>query len=132
MLFALLFCSISLGILGFLVKEKKCYNLIAGYNTLPEEEKSKVNIERLANTLGIVFYILSAIFITLCICSFLFDLPDVYILMMTFFFTFLGLNIIVLRRDEKTKRNPKTIVFLVVLDIIGVLSIAFLLFDTLM
>ena len=132
MLFALAFCSISLGVLGFLIKEKKQYNLIASYNALSSEEKSKINIEKFANTLGIVFYCLSGIFIIVCVCAYFSIISDVYILILTFFFTFLGLNIIVLKREEKTKRNPKTIIFLFVFDFIGVLAIMFLLFESIM
>ena len=132
MLFALAFCSISLGVLGFLIKEKKQYNLIAGYNALSSEEKLKIDIEKFANILGIVFYCLCGIFIVVCVCAYFFRISDMYILILIFFFTFLGLNIIVLKREEKTKRNPKTIIFLFVFDFIGVLAIMFLLFESIM
>ena len=39
MLIALFVSSIALAVLGFFVKEKKYYNLIAGYKSLSEEEK---------------------------------------------------------------------------------------------
>ncbi len=39
-------------IFGLLIKFFKFYNLIAGYNTLPEDQKENVNIEGLANLVG--------------------------------------------------------------------------------
>ena len=130
MLFSILFCSISLGILGFLIKEKKKYNLISSYNTLSSKEKANVNIEKFANTLGIVFYCLSGIFIVICICAYFSIISDVFILMLSFFFTFFAFNIIVFKRENKETRNPKTIIFLLVFDFIGMLAILFLLFKS--
>ena len=120
MLIALFVSSIALAVLGFFVKEKKYYNLIAGYKSLSEEEKENINIEKFTNTLGIVFYILAIIFILLGLCEYVFVIPELYILAATFFVTCIGLNIITFRREDKSTRNPKTIIFLVVFDIIVV------------
>jgi len=35
-------------LIGFLVKNRKMYNLIAGYNTMSDKEKSEYNIEGIA------------------------------------------------------------------------------------
>lgn len=53
-------------ILGIIVKNGKNYHLIAGYNSLPEEEKSKYNIEVMAtifrNTMfGMALFIMAGI-----------------------------------------------------------------------
>lgn len=39
--------------IGFLIKEKKQYDFISGYNTMSEEKKSTIDIEWMAKILGI-------------------------------------------------------------------------------
>ncbi|UTD12281.1 DUF3784 domain-containing protein [Treponema denticola] len=43
-------------IFGILIRECKCYNLIAGYNTMPAEKKKSYNPAPLANQVGIFLY----------------------------------------------------------------------------
>jgi len=43
-------------ILGYLIKYRKMYALIAGYNTMSTENKSEIDIEKLANLLKNVFF----------------------------------------------------------------------------
>ena len=43
-------------ILGILIRECKCYNLMAGYNTMPSEKKKAYNPEPLARKTGIFLY----------------------------------------------------------------------------
>lgn len=43
-------------ILGILIRECKCYNLMAGYNTMPAEKKKTYNPEPLARKTGIFLY----------------------------------------------------------------------------
>lgn len=43
-------------ILGILIKYGKMYWLIAGYNTMPKEEKEKYNIKAIANLFGNVMF----------------------------------------------------------------------------
>lgn len=41
---------------GFLIRELKAYDLIAGYNTMPTEEKAQYDIASLGNRLGLLLY----------------------------------------------------------------------------
>jgi len=41
---------------GIIIRELKAYDLIAGYNTMPDEEKAQYDIESVANQLGILLY----------------------------------------------------------------------------
>ena len=43
-------------IFGILIREYKCYNLIAGYNTMPAKKKKSYNPAPLANQVGIFLY----------------------------------------------------------------------------
>ena len=51
-------------VLGILVKYGKMYWLIAGYNTMPKEEKEKYNIERIANVFRNVMFGMALIIIS--------------------------------------------------------------------
>ena len=50
-------------VLGFLIKYGKMYWLIAGYNTMPKEEKEKYNIEGIANLFRNVMFGMALIII---------------------------------------------------------------------
>ncbi|KJD36527.1 hypothetical protein PW52_02420 [Tamlana sedimentorum] len=50
-------------VLGILIKYKKMYWLIAGYNTMPKKEKQKYNIEGIANVFGNVMFGMALILI---------------------------------------------------------------------
>ena len=41
---------------GIIIRELKAYDLIAGYNTMPDDEKTQYDIEPVANQLGILLY----------------------------------------------------------------------------
>ena len=41
---------------GIMIRELKVYDLIAGYNTMSDEEKAHYDIEPVANQLGILLY----------------------------------------------------------------------------
>ena len=41
---------------GIIIRELKAYDLIAGYNTIPDDEKAQYDIESVANQLGILLY----------------------------------------------------------------------------
>lgn len=41
---------------GIIIRELKAYDLIAGYNTMPDEEKAQYDIESVSNQLGILLY----------------------------------------------------------------------------
>lgn len=61
---------IILVVIGFLIKYKKAYWLISGYNTMPAEKKKNVNIEELARLMANVCFIIAAII--LCASAFMF------------------------------------------------------------
>lgn len=63
----LLIMAIFFIICGLLIHKFKLYWLIAGYNTMNKEEKSKVDIKGLARSMGIMFYLIAAIFYYLLI-----------------------------------------------------------------
>lgn len=46
---------------GFLIRRKKVYWLIAGYNTMSAEEKVNYDIEKLAKYLGLLLYYIAVI-----------------------------------------------------------------------
>ena len=50
-------------VLGFLIKYGKMYWLIAGYNTMPKEEKEKYDIKGIANLFGNVMFGMALIII---------------------------------------------------------------------
>ncbi len=50
-------------ILGLAVHKRKAYFLIAGYNTMREEDKANVDVAGLARLMGIYFYVNGSIFI---------------------------------------------------------------------
>lgn len=47
-------------IFGILIRECKCYNLIAGYNTMSTEKKKSYNPAPLADKVGIFLYCVGA------------------------------------------------------------------------
>ncbi|PIE84895.1 hypothetical protein CSA08_04805 [Candidatus Gracilibacteria bacterium] len=66
-MYLLIFCGIAVFavILALLIKKFKMYDLIAGYNTMPKEEKKNYDVTSLANNLGLMLYfmaVLSALF----------------------------------------------------------------------
>ena len=63
----IIFCLMMLSFIGggIAIREFKMYDLIAGYNTLPPDEKIKYDISSVANKVGLMLYffaILTAIF----------------------------------------------------------------------
>ncbi|WP_119058545.1 DUF3784 domain-containing protein [Candidatus Ornithobacterium hominis] len=50
-------------VLGILIKYGKMYWLVAGYNTMPKEEKEKYNIKGIANLFGNVMFGMAIIII---------------------------------------------------------------------
>ena len=53
-----------IGISGIIIKHFRFYNLIAGYNTMPSEEKAVFNIERFALIINNVFITIGVIIIS--------------------------------------------------------------------
>lgn len=56
MIFSFGAAGIVLIVFGILIRECKCYNLMAGYNTMPAEKKKTYDPAPLANKTGIVLY----------------------------------------------------------------------------
>ncbi|TYB77037.1 DUF3784 domain-containing protein [Bizionia myxarmorum] len=48
-------------VVAILIKNFKLYDLIAGYNTMPDAEKATYNISKIANLFAFVFYGMAAI-----------------------------------------------------------------------
>lgn len=57
---AFLLSGVVMIIFGILIRECKCYNLIAGYNTMPVEKKKSYNPQPFANKEGIFLYCIGA------------------------------------------------------------------------
>jgi len=64
-------------VLGFLIKYGKMYWLIAGYNTMPKEEKEKYNIEGIANLFRNVMFGMALIIIFEYLISVLTENPSI-------------------------------------------------------
>lgn len=58
-----LFVGILLIFLGLLVHKYKQHDLISGYNTMPEEKKSRFDIDKYARVFGIVFYMMGSLIV---------------------------------------------------------------------
>ncbi|MRX64778.1 DUF3784 domain-containing protein [Maribacter luteus] len=56
-------------ILGIIIKYRKMYWLIAGYNAMPKEEKEKYNIEGIANLFRNVMFGMALIIISGCLIA---------------------------------------------------------------
>ena len=61
--YAMIGFAILLIILGLLIKHAKFYFLIAGYNTLDKEEKSKIKIEEIASLFRNIFLAMAIVII---------------------------------------------------------------------
>lgn len=62
-LLIILSSALLIALMGYLVKEKKMYWLISGYNTAKKEEKERYDIEGLANFLATQMYIMAGLFV---------------------------------------------------------------------
>lgn len=64
-------------VLGILIKYRKMYFLIAGYNTMPKEEKEKYNIEGIATVFRNVMFGMALIIIAGFFISKLTEIPNI-------------------------------------------------------
>lgn len=125
----LLIIAIFFIICGLLIHKFKLYWLIAGYNTMSKEEKSKVDIKGLARNMGIMFYLIAAIFI---ICSFFRNqFPNIEILAMISMTAVLIVGIFKAQKYSYNKQKDKS-ESIATLFIIGipVLISLFIIFNT--
>jgi hypothetical protein len=98
MLFAETLTGIILIISGILVK--KYPNLIAGYNTLSDADKQKVNIKSLSKFMHDGLIIIGAMSIILSIIMYFFKVTESYQLMLTTSFIILGVLYIILKGSK--------------------------------
>lgn len=116
-------------ICGLLIHKFKLYWLIAGYNTMSKEEKSEVDITGLARSIGIMFYLIAAIFI---ICSFFKNqFPNIEILAMISMTTVLIIGIFRAQKYnyDKQKDKSESIATLFIIGIPLLISL-FIIFNT--
>ncbi len=87
-------------ILGFLIKNGKMYNLIAGYNTMTAEEKSKYDIEAIATLFRNVMFFMAGLIILGYILSYYLQNPSLY---MKFFWIamVIGIPYLLIRSNSK-------------------------------
>jgi len=103
MLFVESLVGIILIICGLLVK--KYPNLIAGYNTMSETEKKKINIERLSNYMHNSLIIIGALSIIISVILFFLDVKETYRLMINTGIILIGLMIMIFKGNSNAFRN---------------------------
>lgn len=69
-------------LLGFLLRERKCYGLMKKYNSANLEERLEMPVEQMANDYGITLYIISALMIVVSIVSY-FTSPMMHFLLVS-------------------------------------------------
>jgi len=75
------FVGVLLIFIGLVVHKYKLYNLIAGYNTMSDEEKSQFDIKRYARVFGIVFYVMGIGIIVCGLVFYTFHLDQNYLVL---------------------------------------------------
>ena len=104
MLFAETLTGIILIISGILVK--KFPNLIAGYNTLSEEEKKKIDINHLSTFMHNGLILIGAISIIISISMYFLDVKDAYRLMIITGLILIGVLYIALNSTKMKNSKP--------------------------
>ena len=105
---------------GIIIRELKAYDLIAGYNTMPDDEKTQYDIESVANQLGILLYffaLLAAIVMILCYFADL-SLPMKELIMFGYvaiILVILGIAMLVFNKKNIRKILPVFIIYNVVM-----------------
>lgn len=91
---------------GILIKYLKMYFLIAGYNTMSKEKRAKYDIERIANMMGNVFFIMALLIIVGHWATDWFDNPniEIYILVGT---TLVGVAYIIIKSNSSKYKIDK-------------------------
>ncbi|MCK0109853.1 DUF3784 domain-containing protein [Flavobacteriaceae bacterium S0825] len=103
MLFSSLLMGVILIICGFLVK--KYPNLIAGYNTLSEDDKEKVDIENLSSMMKRALITIGALIIVMGLIMSLIKVKEHYGLLITSSIVILGVIIMIISA-KKFKKKP--------------------------
>lgn len=91
---------------GILIKYLKMYFLIAGYNTMSKEKQAEYHIERIANMMGNVFFVMAFIIILGIWATDWFDDPNIefYILVGT---TVVGVAYIIIKSNSSKYKIDK-------------------------
>jgi len=103
MLFSSLLVGIILIICGFLVKEYP--NLIAGYNTLSENDKKKVDIESLSSMMKRALIIIGALIIVMGLIMNFAKVKEHYGLLIICSITILGIIVMIISAQKFNKKS---------------------------
>ena len=105
---------------GIIIRELKAYDLIAGYNTMPDEEKAQYDIESVANQLGILLYFFALLAATVMILFYFanLSLPMKKLIMFSYvaiILFMLGIAMLVFNKKNIRKILPVFIIYNVVM-----------------
>ena len=105
---------------GIIIRELKAYDLIAGYNTMPDEEKAQYDIESVANQLGILLYFFALLAAIVMILFYFahFSLPMKELIMFCYvaiILFILGIAMLVFNKKNIRKILPVFIIYNVVM-----------------
>lgn len=126
----LIFCGLGFGVLGYFSKQKKWYEIFAGYTTMSEKEKSTIDIERQSKYAGIGFTILAASFIIIGVLAIVLHLSNTIMAILIAIPITVLVNVISTVGDGKAKPPAIMIAVLIAFNLIMVGSILFILFST--
>lgn len=73
----MIFAALIFIFIGLLIKNGKMYNLIAGYNTMSDKEKSKYNIEAIATLFRNVMFFMAFLIVIGYVLSKIFKDPSI-------------------------------------------------------
>ncbi|MGB3606646.1 MAG: DUF3784 domain-containing protein [Psychroserpens sp.] len=99
---ALLFIAI-----GYVIKYLKLYGLIAGYNTMTDEEQAEYNIKKIGNLFGFVFFGMAGCILLGYIASLVLDNPEIEVYVISIAVT-IGLPYLIFRSNSKGYRTKGT------------------------
>ncbi|MBE6054933.1 MAG: DUF3784 domain-containing protein [Clostridium sartagoforme] len=100
-------------VLGLVISKYKCYWLISGYNTYSKEEKSRVEIDKVAKHMGRMFYLISLVLFLAGIVSYYIEIstfPFIIVIMIIIF----GYLVYMQRYDHNKKSKSETIFIVVI------------------
>lgn len=92
-------------ILALCIKYGKMHFLIAGYNTMPKEEKAKVDIEKVTTVFRNVMFVMAGLLLLADVLDWWLNgiVPDTYILFPTLFIG--GISLMVITNSKKYRRD---------------------------
>lgn len=114
MLFILM--ALPLLIVAVALHKFKAYSIIAGFNTMREEEKQNVEIEKVAKVMYLTFYIIFAITVLLGVLSMIVDIPYLTIIWVgVLMIGVVTLIILSQKYDHNERKNQNIIITMVVI-----------------